>query len=214
MSLSKTQIANISLSNLGNGKDINNFDTDTSAEARAVRTYWDMAVDVALKSWNWPFATAFTELGLVEENPNCEWAYSYRYPSDCINARRILSGLARDNSTSLVPYMISSDNQGALILTNMTNANLEYTTRLRPYTMWTHDFVLAFSAQLAFLMAPRLTSRESGQQQALSAMFASYVSQARANAYNESQSQQPPEAESIRAREGDCNYGPTRRHEF
>jgi hypothetical protein len=213
MSLTKTQIANIALSNLGNGKDINNVDTDTSAEARAVRTYWDMAVDVALKAWNWPFATAFVELGLVEENPNIEWCYSYRYPSDCINARRIVSGNPRENSSSLVPYMISSDTQGALIFTNKADASLEYTTRIRPYSMWTHDFVLAFSAQLAFFMAPRLTSRESGQQQALAGMFASYVQQARANAYNEMQSSQPPEAESIRAREGDCYYGPIRRDE-
>lgn len=213
MAISKTQIANIALSHLGNGKDINNFDTDSSAEARAVRTFWDMAVDASLKAWNWPFAKTFGELALVEEAPTSEWCYSYRYPSDCVNAIRIVSGNARENSCSLVPYQIASDDQGLLIFTNMVDAQLEYTTRLRPYAMWTHDFVMAYTAQLAFLMAPRLTSRESGQQNAMLSLFGAFIMQARANSYNEGQSLQPPEADSIRAREGEYGYGPTRRYE-
>lgn len=208
MALSKTEIANIALSHLGVGKDINNVDSDSSAEARAIRTYWEMAVDTVLKSWQWPFARAYAELGLVEENPVSEWGYSYRYPSDCVDIRKLVlnnngSGISSQSANfNDIPFNVGGDNAGPLVYTNLELAVAQYTTRSRPVSMWPHDFTLSFTAQLAFLMAPRLTSRDSGQQQAMMSLFNGYVMQARSNAYNEQLNQKPPEAEWTRAREG------------
>ena len=153
----KVEICNLSLTHLGIGKTIENFDTEKSEEARAFRAVYDIALRKTLRDYNWGFATMITDLALVEEDPNSEWGYSYRYPVDCINMKRILSGKRTDSRKSRVSYKIISDSQGVLVLTDQENAAMEYIFFAdNPFT-YPPDFVIAFSYYLAHLASARIT---------------------------------------------------------
>jgi len=154
---SETAVCNLALGHLGISAEINNLTTEKSAEASACRRYFTTARDVALRDLKCTFATEFATLALVEENPNDEWAYSYRYPSNCLFFRRILSGTRNDTSGSRIPYKIASDDVGKLIYTDRQYAECEFTKLASDQMLWPDDFILAVSYLLAGLIAPRLT---------------------------------------------------------
>lgn len=198
-----TNIANMAISHLGISKEIGNLDTEKSAEAAACRTFYETARDETLRDFPWPFATKFVALGLVETDPTDEWSFSYRYPSDCLNIRRILSGLRNDNRDSRASYKIGRDDDGVLIYTDIENASIEYTIRDDEVERYTPDFKMAFSCRLAALIAPRITKGDPFKMRdAALKMYQMELSKAHANAANEEQPDREPESEFIRARDG------------
>lgn len=209
---SDTAIANQALANLGALKRITNIDTDKSSEGVAARTFFDDARDATLRDFNWPFAARYVILAVVAEEPaevNREWSFSYRYPTDSVKARRILSGLRQDNRQSRVPYKIASDAQGQLIYADEPEARLEYTARITDPTRFTADFVLPLSFRLAAYMAPSLTKGDPFQRQAATfRIYLDHISAAEASAAKEEQPDEEPDAELIREREGNDSFLP------
>ncbi len=202
MTSSTTAIANLAISHLGIGKEIANLDTERSAEAQACRRFYETAREITLRDFAWPFATKINELGLVEEDPNDEWAFSYRYPTDCLTVRRILSGIRNDNRQSRVPYRVTRDSSGLLIYTDMEDAELEYTIDETDVSRFPADFVMALSFLLATYTAPRLTGGDPFKlgPRAME-LYQLELSKARATAANEEQAEELPDAEMIRVRE-------------
>jgi hypothetical protein len=198
---SKVGIVNISLSHLAVGKEIANIETEKSEEATTARRFYDTALEATLRDFPWPFATRITTLALIETTPNTEWAYSYRYPTDCLYLRKILSGIRNDTRQSRAVYKIASDSSGLLILTDQQNAEIEYTLRATNPQFYTSDFVMAFSYYLAALMAPSLTG---GDQFKLGdkvlKLYQFEISRAVSRAENEEQREEEPESEFIRGR--------------
>lgn len=153
----KVGICNKSLSLLGVGKQIASL-TENSSEARACNEFYESSLKATLRDFPWPFSTKIVALGLVEEEPNSEWAYSYTYPSDCLMDRRILSGMRQDTTESRVPYRVVSDGaSGQLIYTDQEDAELEYTFFNENASVYPADFELAFAWRLAVYCAPRVT---------------------------------------------------------
>lgn len=199
---SKTEICNIALSHLNIGKEIANVDTEQSQEASACRRFFETSRDATLRDFSWPFATRFATLALVEDAPTVEWEFSYRYPSDCLKIRRIVSGYRNDNRQQRVEYKISSDDSGTLVFCNVEDPDVEYTALIDNPGLWPSDFVMAFSFRLASYIAPRLTSGDPfGLADKCLKMYAFELSKAQANGVNEEQVAQDPEAEIIRSRE-------------
>ena len=198
---SKTGIVNIALSHLGISKELGNLETDRSLEASTGRRYFDTARDKVLRDFHWPFATRIEALGLVEEDPNTEWGFSYRYPVNCLRIERFLSGLRNDTLQSKSPYKIVSDDTGLLIYSDLEDAEIEYTVRATNIIIYPADFVIAFSFYLANLMAPRVTG---GDQFKLGRIalnnYEIEISKAQANAINEEQPDQQVDSEFIRDR--------------
>lgn len=192
----------MALSHLGIDKPIGNLVTEQSSEANTMRTFYDIARDKALKEGPWPFSTRFATLSLVEEEPTTEWGFSYRYPSNCLDIHRILSGIRNDSRQSRAPYKIGADDAGKLIYTDEEDAEIEYTAKNDDPSTYTDEFELAFSYLLASLGAPRLTS---GDQFTLGErafrLYQFEIGTAIANASNEEQPDEEVEAESIRARQ-------------
>lgn len=54
--MTKTEIANIAIGLIG-GKSLSNADTDTTAQAVSVRKFWELAINEALSSQPWNFAS-------------------------------------------------------------------------------------------------------------------------------------------------------------
>lgn len=195
------EIANFALSHLGIGKEISSFD-EKSAEASACDRFYDVALEAVLRDFAWPFATKIDALALVEEDPNDEWSFSYRYPSDCLHVRRILSGTRNDTRQSRVPYRIIQDDEGLLILTDLGEAEMEYTLRADDPVRYPPDFKMAFSFRLAAYIAPRITSGDrSKMREQMLQLYAYEISAAKATAGNEEQPDELPDSEFIRARD-------------
>lgn len=203
MATSKTVIANLALSHLGIGKEIANLDTENSNEANAARRFYEEARNKALEDFDWPFATKFADLTLVEQNPNEDWGYSYRYPSDCLKVRRVRSGLRTDNRQSRIPYRIGKDDSGKIIFTDLDSAKIEYTERVETVELYPASFVMALSYLLAMYIAPRVTGGDPfGLGNKAIELYTQELSNARSNALNEEQPDHPTESELVRVREG------------
>ena len=198
---SKTDIFNMAISHLGVSKEIANGDTENSKEASACRRFYDLARQATLKDIVWPFASKYATLNLIEENPNDDWSYSYRYPSDCLFFRKILSGVRDDTEASKIAYEISQDASGLIILTDLEDATCKYTVDVEDETYFQPDFVMAISYRLAYYIAPRITAGDPfnlGQKAMTN--YTIELSKASANAFNEDQSITTQDTASIAAR--------------
>jgi len=199
---SKTDICNIAISHLGISKEISNVTTEQSKEAQACRRFYDEARKAVLNDYPWPFATRFVNLGLVEEDPTTEWAYSYRYPVDCLYVRRILSGFRDDTEATKVVYKILQDDQGLLIYTDQQDAEIEYTKDEESADLFPSDFVIALSYRLAHYIGPRLTAGDPfNLSDKAMQKYEIEISKASANKFNEDNSSTRQDTESIAARD-------------
>lgn len=203
MAESTTEVANLALSHLGVGTQITVLETERSQEANALRRFFWTTVRAVLRDFSWPFATKIVDLALVEEEPNDEWAYSYRYPSDCLKFGRVLSGVRNDTRATRVPTKIvqDEDTTGGLILCDMVDAQAEYTYLVTQIERWPADFVLAVSFRLGGYSAPLITGADPFKMgpRALQ-MYEIEIAKAKANAGNEEQPDDAPDCEMINAR--------------
>lgn len=205
---SKTEICNLAITHLGVGKTINDVDTESSEEALICRRYYDTVRDMTLRDFEWPFATKIATLSLVASNPTAEWAYSYRYPSDCLMITRILSGVRNDSRQSRAPYKILRDNTGLLIYSDEVTAQIEYIAKTDDPTFYTPDYIMALSLRLAVYIAPKLTKGDPyGMANKVMAMYIQEISRAQASATNEGQRDEMPDSEFVRVREGYDGFG-------
>jgi hypothetical protein len=199
---STTEIANLALSYLGSGKLIADLDTERSEEARTIRRFYAMARDATLRDFAWPFANKLADLDLVEEDPTDEWAYSYRYPADCVKALRVPSGIRNDTRQSRIPFKVSQDDSGQIIYCDLETATLEYTKRIEDPTRYPADFVLAFAQRLAACIAPCLAGGDPYKLGERSeSKYDRQVSRAKISASDEGQVEEEVESEFIRSRE-------------
>lgn len=202
MAISETEICNLALSHLGVGQDIANLDTEKSEAAVSCKKFYDLARDEVLRDYRWPFTTKFASLALVATDPTEEWGYSYRYPSDCLLIRRIMSGSRNDSRQSLVSFKIGTDDSGLLIYTDLLNASIEYTAKANTPRDYPADFTLALSYKLAWYIAPRLTKADPfGLRKTIAESYAMTLSKAARNSFNEEQPDEELESEFIRGRE-------------
>lgn len=199
--VSKTSICNLGLSHLAVGREINNLETETTAEAQAMRRVYDTCLQVVLRDFDWPFATKFAALALIEEDPTSEWAYSYQYPADCLNFRRILSGIRNESNDTSVPYRLAYGDDGQIILTDKDEAECEYTILVEDPSKYPPDFVMAFSFLLAGTAGVRITAGDPNKLSDRAMQMYSYlIKKAQGNSRNEERKEPSPDAEMIRVR--------------
>lgn len=188
---SEVEICNMALSHIGVGEEIQDLATESSEEARACRRFYEPARDELLRSFPWPFATKWADLGLVASAPTEsgeEWGFKYRYPSDCLKLRRIVTGARQDTQESVIPFKVARDASGLLIYTDQEDAEVEYTFREEDPGRFPYDFALALSYRLGAYLAPRLSKADPLRLgQLCLQLFAISGQIARANALGEEQ---------------------------
>lgn len=200
---SRTEICNLALGHIGTGKFISDLDTDQSTEGVACRRYYEQALKQYLRDFPWPFAKRQRDLALIEENPNDEWTYSYRYPSDCLLIHRIYSGVRNDSRQSRIPYLVASDDTGKLIYSSEENACIWYTKFNNDPITYPNDFILAFSYLVAWYISPLLTKGDPFKiRNEILQAFRQASSNTMANAFNEEQAEEDVRSEFERDREG------------
>lgn len=202
MGYTRTEIANFALSHIGTGKQISDLDTESSNEAKLCRRFYEISRDSTLKDFQWGFATQYADLALVSENPTIEWNYSYRYPSDCVLVRRILSGIRNETRQSRVSFKITRDSSGRLIYTDEQSACVEYTQRVTDSGQYPDDFVLALSYRLSHYIISGLTTGDTSKRRDnIFKLYLQELSLARMGSYNEEQPDELPDSEFIRVRD-------------
>jgi len=109
-----------------------------------------------------PNATYWSLTATVSVVPaSGDWQYSYRWPVDCLFARRMVPakmglGGGRAFDPSPIPFRVGRDVNGLLLYTNEAAALLEYTA-IDCDALWTDDiWICAFTWRLGAEMAPGL----------------------------------------------------------
>ncbi len=197
----ETEIANLTLGHLGVLKPIGELETENSAEARACRQFFQMARDMTLRDFDWPFARRVDTLSEVEEDPNDAWGYSYRVPSDCVAVRSIFNDSRLEDEANRIPFQIYGDDSGGLIYTDQEDAEVVYTKRITNGALCPLDFIMAMSLRLGVYIAPAVSGGDPyGLGKRCYQLYMDELSQARANALNERCMDVLPDSDSIRAR--------------
>ncbi len=198
---SKVGICNIALGFLGIGDEIANFDTEKGAAPRALRRHYPETLKEALRDFTWPFAKKTAVLGLVAADPTEEWAFAYRYPVDCLYARRIPSGIRNETRDQRIAYELGADSQGQLVYTDQEDAQLEYTFLAEDPQRWPADFARAFAYLLSTAIGPSIMAGDPFNMIAKNLqLYDLEIRKARVNAANEQQRDEEPEADTIRGR--------------
>jgi hypothetical protein len=164
-----TKVCRQALSHIGVTQTITDITTDLTPEAEMCRLHYADAVAEALREFPWAFATKYADcarVGGTEDAPvNGDWIYSYRMPTDCIFARRIVrpeKGREYDDDPPKFRQG-GSDATGRLIFSNYADPEgeeeplntlpLEYT--YRPNCAATQGDAL-FRQALSWLVASKL----------------------------------------------------------
>lgn len=207
MAVAKTDIANMAVSHLAVGLEIQDFDNEKTEAAQAARRFYDLARQKVLRDYDWPFANTIEFLALLANpvgltQPTTEWLYSYRYPANAIAVRRILNQAMRvDTADSRAIYSVGRDAVGRIIYSDLATAQIQYTYDETDPTRFPPDFVVALSFYLAFLIGPRVSG---GDQFKLAdrayLLYQRAILEAQANAANEEPPDNLPDAEMILAR--------------
>ena len=126
--MDKIQIFNLALSHLGVGLTVSDVN-ESSEAAQVCRTFFDTTRDIVLKDHNWSFSTKFVDLVKEEDDPTSEYKFSYRYPGDCLQIRKILSGTRNDSRQTRIHYKITHDDEGK-VYTRVTGAEVTASKQL------------------------------------------------------------------------------------
>lgn len=197
-----TSISNAALSHLGVTSRIADLDTDKSKEAIACRTFFDQARAELLRDFVWSFASKIVTLAKVADNPNIDWAYSYRVPVDKIRCIRILNGISRfEVRETRIAFKLSNDSAGALIYTDQPDAQLEYIFDQTDLSQAPPDFNATCSLLLAAYIGPQVMAGDKyNLRRTAFEMYQVKLGYARMNDANEGQGDDFPDSEFVTVR--------------
>lgn len=198
MAFSATQIANLGLSRIGVRQLIESLTDDESTEAQAANLLYEPMRDAVLSDAHWPFARRTVTLALVEEDPNSDWSFSYRRPTDCIRAIRI-NNSGRLDQSGLYPFEIGADDAGGLIFTDVEDPVLQYVSRIEDPSQFSVDFVMALSWRMAKELALTLAVAKDYAQNA-TREYERAIQLAKAMSFNEEKRDPREESEFITSR--------------
>lgn len=211
-------ICNTALSRLGIDQAIEDLN-DSNARARACRLHYDQCRQQVLQDFPWNFARGVVALAELSTDPPPGFGYSYRYPTDCLEARIVTdeAGYRLRNqwehdvrtwsdwglwSPGRVTFEVMADTAvpgSRLIACDIPEAHLWYTVDVSITTQFTPLFASALAWRIAAELAGALRVdarlRQSAMQEYLWA-----VSQAQASSLNEAQTDRYPESPSIQVR--------------
>jgi len=160
VSETKTSITNLALRAIGSYR-IDDFDTDTGAEAQVARDVWDAARRDALASHEWRFAIRVVQLAQAGETPAGLYGYAYPLPSNFIALSSVSDRSSLDPALrefDMIDVPASDDEPRLCIVANKTALFIEYVYDHAKVGSWPPWFVTYMAAKLAAHMAGPLKS--------------------------------------------------------
>lgn len=206
------QICNWALDRIGASDNITSLDEE-SAAAEKCNLWYEHCRDATLRDFPWNFSRRSQALAEVSGDAPPGWAYQYRYPAECLTARQVTDAYgARRRWFDLtpgsafaqwappkIPFEISSDEAGRLILTDLTEAYLIFTARIEDLNFWDETAKSALAWKLATELVTPLSLDKQRKAMALQEYYTD-LSRATAHNFNESMADKDPESGSIQVR--------------
>lgn len=200
----KLDVINKALGHLGITQVVEDLAEETR-ERQTADVYYEDDLAATLRSFPWAFATKYLALTLLDGTQstpiNEDWVYMYRYPVDCLMARRLVrDGTGRQFDGAPPTFRegrgeIAVDEQGKVIFSNFEDAILEYTSgESGVECLGDSLFKEAVSWRLAWHMAPGL-GRDRKKADECYAMHVRALKIAEAYAANEQQQEQNVDGE-------------------
>lgn len=198
---SKTLIGNMALANCGITGRLQDIDNENTNEAINLRLFYDHVLAMILESRPWPFVTRKLVLASLG-NPPAEWAFRYKYPSNCRYIHGIIN--PRDRTPlpkDKIPYVVQDidDGYGKCIMTDMEGATILFNLDDTDVSKFTAAFVEAFALGLSSHIAMPLRV-DANVQAGLSSKFTGWLAEAANLAQREQQDEQEPESEYVDVR--------------
>lgn len=197
MGTTVVKICNTALGYAGVSEQIQAI-TDASTSAEQCSLYYDDVVQLVFEAAFWPELTAYATLALVEEEPNNDWGYAYRWPADCLVVRRIVTGMGRQDPDP-PDFRVGSDDQGRLLFCDLDEVTIEHTANRTDPARFSAHMADAIAWRLASVLAITLSKIE-GREKYCASRANVALSQAVARSLNQQQRPRELDAEHIRAR--------------
>lgn len=190
---SEVDICNLALAHLGDAATVSSIDPpEGSAQAEHCARFYPIARDALLEMHTWGFATKRVQLAPVV-NVWPEWDYAYAVPNNAVNLISVIPPDATDDYTQSVPSSAGGDfvpkpftseilDDGTqVILTDLANAVLRYTTIIEDPTTFSPLFVVTLSWHLASFLAGPILKGEAGaaESKRCTMIMQQYMSQAK-----------------------------------
>ena len=168
MPYDRTKIANLTIGHCGIGISIGDVDNESSAEAIAVRRYFDHCRDTLLELIPWPFATrrhTLVPLTMAPEYEN-EWNFMYEVPNFCRRVNKIVNPMRRQPVTQedhipfkVVDYYpdgVDQTSSGKVILCDEEGAVMEFNYAVEDVGLFSASFAHALSLFIATMASVSL----------------------------------------------------------
>lgn len=198
---SKTLIANMSLAHCGVTSRIGDVDTENTNEAINVRLFFEHCRDLILTSRPWPFANQQFILQNLGVPPD-EWAFRYKFPTNCSLAQFIVNpGVRTPGTDQSIPFKVAklTDGYGKVILCDQDGAILEGNVLVDDVTLWdapaTQALALCIGAHIAMPLRvdPKIVSYVQNQ-------FSNWLAEASSHAMREGKEDKEPQSQFQTAR--------------
>lgn len=135
-------------------------ENDTRYEAEVVKKWYEPVRDTVFSAAHWSCLEGVKSLALIaerdfnlswqESDPKHPWGFVYGLPTDFIYARYL------DN---YMPFSMSVRGQQRVLNTNLSTANLVYTTRQDNVALWTDDLYMGMAHAVAAAICQELNGK-------------------------------------------------------
>lgn len=194
---SDVEICNMGLSHIRSGS-INALN-ESSNQAQQCNLFYGKLRDMMLEDYNWGFSNKIKPLALLTETDQVfGWAYSYRYPSDCLHLNSLVlptdaltygQGARADQRLRdiKINYKVFNVNGGKVIVSNEPNLRINYRAAVTDPNLFTFKFILSLSHLLASYIAISVVGEKIGAKFKSDnlAMYNAMVESAAADSMNE-----------------------------
>lgn len=189
----KITLTRQALLHLGSDSLLESF-SEESKEAKVANIFFEDAKRASLRDYNWNFATSEKPLALYG-TASGEYLYQYKYPNNCVKARKIVSPIPDLD----IPFKVGSDGGVQVIKTNQEQAVLEYTEDVEISQVIDASFLEAFTLKLALMLVMPLSANASLLDR-LEQRYQRALFKAETNDANEGQAEEQPVPDWIKSR--------------
>jgi hypothetical protein len=210
----KVEIANLALGNI-RAASILNF-SESSLEAQTINARYDIARRYVLRAFPWNFCNKIEALAETAETI-IKYTYVYTYPADCLRANSLVPNFllgtdrtaylrfyydypmdrrVEDLNSQFQPFEIGNINDTKVIMTDLSEAYLQYTSDVIDTTLFDENFVEALSWYLAAQCAIPVVGAEKGREMRADALriYNTFINEAQV--INANERKQPEMAKS------------------
>lgn len=142
----ETEICNLALSEIG-ARQLVDFDTDTTEEARACRLHYAQTRDALLRRHQWNFALTRADLDEAADEPISDWDTAWELPADCV---RVIS---LPSDTPYKPHQEFAVEGRLVLVRGLDAVTLLYVSSAAPIADWDPLFIDAMALSLAIKLA-------------------------------------------------------------